>query len=124
LPTKENKRPFPFAGNKRKFAVFIIHFPSTENKRKLLFYVSFVFHLHNSGNRDTRRHGDMEMETWEHGDMKALRRGDMEVCRHGNIETLTHGGTEAWRHGDMETWRHGHGDIKRKTENGSTGNFP
>ncbi len=36
---------------------------------------------------------------------------------------------ETWRHEDMETCRHGdmetrgHGDIKRKTENGSPGNF-
>jgi hypothetical protein len=51
------------------------------------------------------------METWRHGDMETWRYEDMETWRHGDI--------------DMETWKHGGiGDIRRKTENKSQGNFP
>jgi hypothetical protein len=46
-------------------------------------------------------HGDIEMETWKHGDTD-MRHGNMEKSRHGDMDTKT------WRHGhgymDMETW--------------------
>jgi hypothetical protein len=51
-------------------------------------------------------------DTWRNGH----RHGDMETWRHGDMET--------WRHEDLETWRLGYGDIIRKTENGSPGDFP
>ncbi len=55
-----------------------------------------------------RKHEDMDMETWRHGNIEA--QTDMRLV---NMETCT------WRrvHGDvyMETWRHGHGDLDMKT---------
>jgi hypothetical protein len=63
-------------------------FPFADNKWKLPFSISSVF--------CSRKHGDMGMETWRHGDMGKWRHGD----------------TETWGDGDKETWRHTHRDKK------------
>ncbi len=71
------------------------------------------------------RHGDME--TWRHGDVEMWIHGDTETRRHGDMETWRCGDMESWRQGngdkEIETWTWGHRDIKRKTENRSSGDF-
>jgi hypothetical protein len=49
-----------------------------ENKQKLPFSVSSVFHLRNSRNTETRRNGDLEIWRHEDGDSEAWRNKDME----------------------------------------------
>jgi hypothetical protein len=43
----------------------------------------------NSGNMETGRHGDgdIDMETWKHGEMQTWRHGETETWRHGETET-------------------------------------
>jgi hypothetical protein len=38
-----------------------------------------VFSLRNSGNMETLKHGDIDMETWKHGEMETWRHGEMET---------------------------------------------
>jgi hypothetical protein len=67
---------------KRKFAVS--HFPFAANKQKLLFSVGSTFPF-----AEFRKHGDMEMETWKHGDID-MGHGNMEKRRLGDMD-MSHG---------------------------------
>jgi hypothetical protein len=106
LPTKEKnvRFPFPFAANKRKFAVSVFRLQKTNGSCG---FPLAPFSL--CGIPEMSRHGHGDVETWRH-----------DTWRHGNMEI------ETWKHGDidmetwrMETWRHG-----QKTENESPGEFP
>ncbi len=90
-PTKKNKLPFSIS--------------VCSKQTEVAFSVSSFFHLRNSGNMETWRHGhrDMDMASW--------------TWRHGNEHEGIDLKTLAWRHGhgDMDkeiwTWKHGHGDT-------------
>jgi hypothetical protein len=96
---------FPFAINKRTLAISVCS-KQTEISVVHQFYFPCA---------EFRKHQDMDMEAWRHGEMETWR------LRHGYID-MRHG---TWRNGDMEiqrhedmdmeTWRHGHGDMDMET---------
>jgi hypothetical protein len=63
LPTKENKLPFSISVCRKQMEVCRFRFSFAANKQKLLFSVSSVLCLRNSGNMETWRKGDMEICT-------------------------------------------------------------
>jgi hypothetical protein len=97
----------------------IYHFrlPFAENKRKLPFSVISVFSF-----AKFRKHGDMEIETWKHGDID-MRHVNMDMDTwtwthgHGHMDMDTWTWTHVQGHMDMDTWTwtHGHGHIDMDT---------
>ncbi len=80
LPSKINFRfPFPFAANKRNFAVSVFRLQQTNENCRFPF-------------AECRKHGDGDMENEV-----------METRRHRYMETWRHRDIETWRHGGIET---------------------
>jgi hypothetical protein len=106
-PRKTNVRfPFPFAANKREFAVSIFRLRKSRNVEPWTWRHG-AKETRRQGDKVTRRQGDMD--SWRHRSTEARRPGSMETRRCGDVETWRHGYLETWRHernGDMEIWRH------------------
>ncbi len=84
LPLRKTKVPFSIFVCSKQMDVCCFHFLFAEDKRKLPFSISSIFHWWNSGNVETWRHGNTG--TWWQGDMKTGRQGDIEIWRHGDIK--------------------------------------
>jgi hypothetical protein len=111
---------FPLAANKRKFAVFVFPLQQTNGiccfpltpfsvcssvSMEVDFWIFrgsqnfFRISFTSVDSLKTWIHGDIDMETWKHGEMETWRHAGMDI--------------ETWRHGYMETriWKHENGDM-------------